>query len=200
MRRDYLERAAPAADLLGVDLLYDLLEAFVRFMNAGPPFPLDVLYLVVAAVPVVLVHELGHAIAARRLLGAPVTVSVGGAGKLAELRLGEVAITVKALSHPGRAAGVAEFDASRATARDVLLIALAGPAASLLGTVLTAWAFSVTAGSGAPNHLFMAATLAGAFGVLNLVPISFQERRGGATVRTDGGLALDALRVARALS
>jgi hypothetical protein len=82
----------------------------------------------------------------------------------------------------------------------VLVIALAGPGASLLGTVVTAWAFSVTAGAGALNHLFMAATLAGAFGVLNVIPISFRERRGGPTVRSDGRLALDALRVARALS
>jgi membrane-associated protease RseP (regulator of RpoE activity) len=33
--------------------------------------------------PVVLLHELGHAIAARRLLGGEVTMSVGTAGTLA---------------------------------------------------------------------------------------------------------------------
>jgi hypothetical protein len=95
--------------------------------------------------------------------------------------------------------GVAEFDATDATARDVLLIALAGPAASLVGTMLTAWALSACSPSGVLHDLLWAATLGGAFAVLNLVPITFQEQRDGPPVRTDGRLALDALRVARAL-
>jgi hypothetical protein len=182
-----------------VDALYNIADAIVRFMDSSPAFPIGLLYLAVAAVPVTLVHELGHALAARRLIDGDVQVSVGSAGKLAEIQLGKVALAVNALSHPAGAAGVAEFDASRATARDVLLIALAGPAASLAGAVLTAWALSAASPSGLLHDLLWAATLGGVFGVLNLVPLSFHERRDGPAVRTDGRLALDALRVARAL-
>jgi membrane-associated protease RseP (regulator of RpoE activity) len=181
-----------------VDVLYDMAAAFQSFMNSSPGLPLLLIYLAVAGLPVVLLHELGHAIAARRLLGGEVNVSVGTAGTLAELRLGEVALTIKALSHPGSASGMAEFEASRATARDVVLIALAGPAASLAGTVLTAWALSAVAGPGVVSGLLWAATATGAMCVLNLVPLTLEERGGGAWLRTDGRLALDALKVVRA--
>jgi hypothetical protein len=135
---------------------------------------------------------------ARRLIGGEVQVSIGSSGKLAELRLGEVALSVHALSHPGKAA-VAEFDGSRATARDVLMIALAGRAASLVGTVASAWALSAASPSGVLHDLLWAATFVGVFGVLNLVPFTFQEKRDGPSIRTDGRLALDALHAARAL-
>ncbi len=109
-------------------------------------------------------------------------------------------MAINALEQPNHASGAAEFDASHATARDVLLIAVAGPAASLVGTVLTAWALSAAPESGVFHDLLWAATLGGVFGVLNIVPLTLQERRGGPSFRTDGGLALDALRVARALA
>jgi hypothetical protein len=182
-----------------VDALYRLADAIVHFMDSSPGLPISLLCIAIAALPVTLLHELGHAVAARRLLGSDVQVSVGSTGKLADIQLGQIALAINALSHPGRASGAAEFDASRATARDILLIALAGPAASLVGTVLTAWALSAASPSGALHNLLWAATAAGVFGVLNLVPLSFQEGRDGPSVRTDGRLALDALRVARAL-
>jgi Zn-dependent protease len=181
-----------------VDWLYSIAGAVVGFMDAGPGLPVSLLYLAFAAIPVTLLHELGHAVAARRLLGGDVQVAVGSVGKIAGVRLGQVALAVNALSHPGRAGGSAEFDASRATARDILLIALAGPAASLAGTVLTAWALSAASPSGMLHSVLWAATFAGAFGVLNLVPLTLQEGRDGPPLRTDGRLALDALRVARA--
>jgi membrane-associated protease RseP (regulator of RpoE activity) len=181
-----------------VDVLYDLAAGFESFMNSGPGFPVSLLYLAVAGIPVVLLHELGHAIAARRLLGGEVKVSVGTAGELAELRLGQLAVTINALSHPGSPSGMAEFEASRATARDILLIALAGPVASLAGTVLTGWALSAVTGPGVVSDLLRAATMVGAFCVLNLVPLTLEGRGGGTWLRTDGRLALDALRVARA--
>ena len=114
------------------------------------------------------------------------------------MRLGEITVSLNALSEPGRLGGYAEFDDSRATARDVVLIAVAGPAASLVGTVFTAWLFS-GAPAGTLRDVLWALTLAGVFGVLNLIPFSFQERRDGPSLRTDGRLALDALRVVRAL-
>ncbi len=181
-----------------MELLYNLADAIVRFMDSGPGLVASLIFLMITAIPVTLLHELGHAIAARRLLDVNVQVSVGSAGKLAEMRLGQIALSINALSHPARVAGVAEFDGSRATARDVLLIALAGPAASLAGTMVTALALSAASTTGALHDLLWAATLAGVVGVLNLVPLRFQEKRRGPTLRTDGRLALDALRIGRA--
>jgi hypothetical protein len=182
-----------------VDLLYSIAGAVVRFMDSSPAFPIVLLYIAIAGMAVTLLHELGHAAAARRLLGGDVQVSVGSVGKLAELQLGQIKVAVNALEHPNRASGAAEFDASRATARDVLLIALAGPAASLAGTVLTAWALSAASPSGVLHDLLWSATLGGVFGALNIIPLTIHEGRDGPAVRTDGRLALDALRVARAL-
>ena len=182
-----------------MDALYNLADVILRFLNSSPGLPISLVYLAIAAIPVTLLHELGHAVTARRLLGGDVAISVGTVGQLAEMRLGQIALSINALSHPGSASGVAEFDDSRATARDILLIALAGPAASLVGTAFTAWALSAASPSGALHGLLWAATLAGAFGVLNLVPLTIQDRRDGPSTRTDGRLALDALRVARAL-
>jgi membrane-associated protease RseP (regulator of RpoE activity) len=182
-----------------VSPLYEIADAVVRFMDSSPGFPAALLYILVAAVPVTLLHELGHAVVARRLLGDEVQVSVGTAGRLAELRLGGVVVSLNALTQPGSIAGAAEFDGERATARDVLLITLAGPAASLIGVVGSAWALSAVAAGDVAHALLWAATLGGFFGVLNLVPLTFTEGREGPPVRTDGRLALDAMRVVRAL-
>jgi hypothetical protein len=183
-----------------MDLLYRLAAMCVDFMNATPGlFPLA-LGFVLAPIPVVALHELGHALAARRLLGGDVEVSVGNAGKLAELRLGQIVMSVNALTRPDRFSGEAVFDASRATARDVLLIALAGPAASLAGFLVTALAFSAAAPHGIVHNALWSLTFCGLYGVANLVPLTLRERRGGPATRTDGRLALDAARVLRSLA
>jgi hypothetical protein len=80
------------------------------------------------------------------------------------------------------------------------LIALAGPAASLLGFVVTVWALSAAPSFGLLHDLLWGATAVGAFGVLNLVPFKLHGKPGEAPLRSDGRLALDAARVVRALS
>jgi hypothetical protein len=185
--------------LEGVDLLYGIADAIYSFMESGPPMPAAFLYIAVGSVPVTLLHELGHAIAARRLLGSEVEVSVGNAGKIAQVRLGQIDATINVVSQPGRAAGVATFDASRATAEQVLWIALAGPLASLAGVVLATALLSVAPETDIAQGLLWAAVLVGVVGTLNIIPLEFEERRDGPAVQTDGRVALDALKVSRDL-
>jgi hypothetical protein len=181
-----------------MDLLQTIAEAIVDYMDNGPGFLLTLLYSAIAWYPVILLHEFGHAVAAVLLLGEDVDVEVGSAGKLAELQLGRIAVSMNAVAGPGQA-GVAQFDDSRATARDVLLIALAGPAASLAGTGLTALVLWAASPGGFLAGVLWAATLLGAGGVLNLVPFRYQVTRSRPAWRSDGLLALDALRVVHAL-
>lgn len=168
-----------------------------EFMNSGPPFAAALVWITIAAIPVTFLHELGHALAARRLLGGRVHVKVGTAGKLANLRLGQIEASVNAFARPDRVGGYAAFDASRATARDIAWIALAGPFASLAGTLAAALLLSAAPGTGAVHDFLWAAVACGVFAVLNIVPFEFQERRDGPKRRTDGLVALAALRLTR---
>jgi hypothetical protein len=182
-----------------VNVLYDLAYVVFDFMNSGPGLLAMLIYSALVAIPVVLLHELGHAIAARRLVGGEVEITVGTAGKLANIRLGEVVMSINAVAHPGRPDGVARFDASRARFLDIILIALAGPAASLVGTIVTALLLSAASPDGVVHDLLWVATALGVVGVLNIVPITFRNRD-GTTLRTDGRVVLDVVRVVSRLS
>ena len=179
-----------------MELLSSVALGFQEFMNLAPPLVLALIYLAIVALPLTFLHEWGHAVAARRLLGGTVHISVGNAGRVAEIRLGQITTSINALSSPTGLGGYATFDASRATARDVVLIALCGPLASLLGLLIFIPLYSA-ANPGTIGHgLLWAAVSWSAFGVLiNLIPLNIQERRGSRMMRTDGGLALDAAKV-----
>lgn len=178
-----------------MDVLYWLAAAIDDFMNAGPGGWSFLLWGFAASVPVVVVHELGHAIVAARRLGTDVEVTVGNAVKLAQVRLGRIHASLNALPRPGYIAGSASFDATRATARDVLWIALAGPFASLVGVVVTAILVSHGPAAGVVHDLLWWMTGAGVLAVvLNLLPLKVEEGD-GSKLWTDGRLALDALRV-----
>lgn len=190
--------AALAIDVVGSDPLYDAMAWFVEFMDSGSSWHV-MIFIFVGAIPMTLLHELGHALAARALLDAPVSVAVGSYGTFARLRLGEISVSLNAIASPARVGGSATFDASRATARDMLLIALAGPAASAAGLVVAALALAALPDQGIAHGVAWAAVLASAFGVLNLIPLTLRERRDGPSLQTDGRLALDAARVLRSL-
>ena len=87
----------------------------------------------------------------------------------------------------------------------LLLAVAAGPVTLVheVGHVLVArWrltgALFAHAHSGLVRDVLWALTLDGVFGVLNLVPLTIEERRRQAPLRTDGRLALDAVRAVRA--
>jgi hypothetical protein len=180
-----------------VEPLYALAQVIYDFMESGPMSVLMLVYLMAAAIPVTLVHELGHAVVGRRRLGGEVAVSVGTTGRIAELRLAQIKVSINALSDPTRAGGRAVFDAQRATARDVVAIALAGPLASLAGTLVSGWLLSM-APAGVVYDFLWAMTLGGVCAcVANLIPLKLEERRGEGLMRTDGMLVVEALRVMR---
>ena len=180
-----------------MDLLYAMAQAFADYMNASPPFLWSLVAILVGAVPVVMLHEAGHAVAARRLLDVDVEVTIGSVGQVAAVQLGRVRAQLNLLS-TGAASGSARFDAARATARDVVLIALAGPLASLVGVCVTAALMSSATSGTAWHGLLWGMTGAGAWGVLNVVPFTLSSRKGDGVTRSDGRLALDALQAIRA--
>jgi hypothetical protein len=180
-----------------VDLLYAIASALMDFMNSAPPVLLWLVLIPVVGAPLTLLHELGHALAALRLLGDRVDVVIGTHGRVARVRLGRIALAVNAWAPLAGVAGTASFDDSAARARDVLWIALAGPAVSLAGTVLTAVALGATDRGGLAHHVLWTATALGASaGVLNLIPMSADGPMSDG-LRSDGRLALDALRAMR---
>lgn len=73
------------------------------------------------------------------------------------------------------------------------VIALAGPAASALGLMVYRAMLRLSPAAG--HDLLWTSTLASVFAVPNLIPFTYQERRDGPPLRTDGPLALDAARV-----
>jgi hypothetical protein len=87
---------------IGIDALYGPAGAVMTFMDTGPGFPQLLIYLALAAIPVTLVHELGHAVAASRLLGTPVSVAVGSIGTIARVELGQISVSLNAVGSPAR--------------------------------------------------------------------------------------------------
>ncbi len=182
-----------------MDLLYAIAEAIVEFMNGGPGLIAGLLYITIAGIPVILIHELGHALMAVRRLGADVDITVGGAGRIAQFRLGQINASLFAVHGAGATAGSATFDASRASAKDVLWIALAGPAASLIGMVVAVLCFSSAPTDGFLHDVLWAVVFVSLAGVGNLVPLTFDANKPGESYETDGRVALSALRVIREL-
>ncbi len=78
-----------------------------------------------------LVHELGHAIAAR-LRGLPLKSIVVGDADHLTFRAGAVTVRLGRLLGDGDVAGYVELEPTRASARDLIVVALAGPLANLV--------------------------------------------------------------------
>jgi hypothetical protein len=161
--------------------------------------PALLLYLAAAAVPLAMLHELGHALVAWRRLAVPIQASVGGTGTFLSIRVGRLTLTVNALTHPDETPDPASVAAARASARDLVLVALGGPVSSLLGSVIAVCALALAPKSGGVHDVLWALTVMGLLGALSIVPLVFQERPGGPRLRTDGRLALEAAHVGRRL-
>jgi len=175
----------------------NVLLGFQTFMDAGPPFLPLLILLVLTIIPVTVVHELGHALAARSRLGTEGEISVGHTGRLLDFHLGNLALSINLVADPRKPAGQATFDGSRATALDVMWIALAGPGASFVGWVVVVLLYNAAPSTGLWHDILWTAALGSAFAVLNLIPLRLEERRGGRPIFTDGRIAIDAAKAAQ---
>jgi hypothetical protein len=175
-------------------------HAIGHFIESRPATPGLFGYLAAAAVLAALLHELGHALVAVTRADAPVQMSFGGTRHLLRVRLRRLKLTAGLLADPAPAAGSDSREAARAAARELILLALGGPIASLCGFAAAACGLAAVAGHGFLHNCLWAITVTCFVAALGAVPLEIGERRGGARLRTDGRIVLDALRAQRSLS
>lgn len=156
-------------------------------MQPGSLWFFAILY--VLAGPMILWHELGHALAARTFVDGDVSVQVG-LGDRWSLRVGDIDFRIGAPSLVG-IGGFCQYPAS-VTASESLLIALAGPGATLLGAGVALALLPSLQGLLHAAAAVAAAAQVNGF-ILNLVPFTLADRS-GRVFRTDGRRALDAVR------
>ena len=124
------------------------------------------------------VHEAGHALAALARRQPDVELRMGtGQSLVLETRLQAVKLR---LANPGFlkvGSGQVRWNAERTTILDLLIIAAAGPAASLLGGLVCLWLAAQCPLYSASHDFFaLTALYMFAFGaVLNLIPFSLTE-------------------------
>jgi hypothetical protein len=117
----------------------------------------------------VLVHELGHA-AAVLLRGLPLeSIVVGNADDLT-FRVGAVVVRVGRVLEGAGPGDFVEFEAKRASANDLLVIALAGPLANLVVAPLLAVLALASSGGALDASLWLLSAGSVVMGVRNLIP------------------------------
>jgi hypothetical protein len=157
-------------------------------MDSGPGLWSWAFALVVVAMPVTVLHELGHALAARWRLHGPVRVAIGAPALRVRFSALGIDFAVAPIASPIGQAGSCSYD-GWPTAADTLVVALAGPAATAIGFVVALLALPPTKGA-VHDLVWMAAMMQGVALVLCLVPFTLTPPG----LPNDGKLALDALR------
>jgi membrane-associated protease RseP (regulator of RpoE activity) len=170
-------------------------------MDQAPPSPVVwLLAVAVVAAPAVLVHELGHAVVARMLVGGAMTIRVGAPDRGVKLRMGDVTVSLDPVgSFWGPSAGSVKYDTARATNGDALLVLVAGPLASLAAAAATLRIVEVAGPHyGVPHTLMEAFFLSNAMAAANLLPFRLRQLRGGRWLSSDGRVIMDAVAELRA--
>jgi hypothetical protein len=162
-------------------------------MDSGAGIWAWLLTAVVMAPLVTALHELGHAIVARRLVAGEVAVVVGDERQPGiRFEAGGICFFVSPFVNPFGRAGYCRYAAALASARDTAAIALAGPTATLAGLAAALLLLGPVHGS-VRDLVWMAVLLQGVATVLCLVPMTLTARD-GRRERNDGMIALEALR------
>ena len=159
------------------DSVYELVEAFVTFMDRVTL--VDMLVLIAAApieVPLlVLIHEVGHAIAVVALRRRVAELTVGNDEPVVTVRVGEFRLRLGALTGQGDVGGFVLHDGLGAGPRAMFVIALAGPLASLAGALgtgaLAVWSWPHIGLS----QCFVLATFGGLVGFVSNLRVSGQD-------------------------
>jgi hypothetical protein len=139
-----------------------------------------------------LLHELGHAGAALVLLPGRVVVRVGGPKPLVIREAGRLTVGLHPVMVPWRFDAVCAYEAP-GSRLETAVVALAGPAASLITGMVAASAF-VRVEPGLPHDLLGVMTLASFFTVIVcLLPLTLTDST-GARLKTDGATVVAALR------
>lgn len=151
------------------------------------PWLLIAVFLPVAYMLSLLIHELGHAVVALRLIPGDVDVATGCEGpQLVHLRYGRLSVTI------GLGDGGECVHDDPGTSRGRALVAGAGPAASLLTAAIACAAWLAAGGTGADLALSIAlVSVAGSSLVGLFVSLVFME--------VEEGMPTDGLRLAREL-
>jgi hypothetical protein len=172
------------------------LQGLYDFLNSGPGFLEYLALSVVLSTPVVLVHEIGHALVAKFLGAENMRLQAGGAGASAAVRVGGVDARLAPVARPWRLDGFLSFDARRISRFGIVLIAIAGPAASIAAGLAAYALFDGTDPGSFMHDLRYVATFnsVGA-GLLSLVPMRLQDSQDPTqpTFATDGMVVVEAL-------
>lgn len=170
----------------------DFLRQIAIFLEAGPALLITAVMLVLAMPPMALVHELGHAAAALALRPGPVAVSVGGERSLVVCNMGRMTIRINPLTLPWRSVGVTGFKPPESRAQ-ASAIALAGPAASIVGCILGWDALTLVEPGLLHDFLWVFTLVSLTTAIFNLVPFTFKDSQGHRR-RSDGATILAAIR------
>jgi hypothetical protein len=187
-----LKRAALRADPGRV------LQALVDFIDGIPVYTGLLLISPIGWLPLLVVHELGHAAAALWRTDGPVFVRIGTKQRRWSLRSTRLTMQAGPNELP-LTGGFCRHSAAGLTPGEAAIIALAGPAASFAGACVT-WLMWAHTG-GLVRGLLSVETVGGILvAVLNVLPLTVTASRfrPGPVIRLDGRIALDALRTGNA--
>ena len=168
-----------------------MVQQFADFMDSLSIATLVVMVLVSEPLAA-FVHELGHGIVAVTRVSGDVRVKVGGMGPLVQWSWGRLAVGVSPLVIPGHFGGHCTYEGRTSSRADRILIALGGPAASLVFGLLL-WMLDRSLFASGAMHRIAAITafVSVGSGLICLVPLKLTDSR-GRTLPTDGAQALAA--------
>jgi hypothetical protein len=170
-----------------------LAESLNDFMARAPGLPEQLILLALLGAPLILVHELGHALTAKYFGARTIELRAGGAGPGRTTRLGGVQTQLAPFARPWRLDGFVMFDPTGISPLGLALIALAGPAASIAVGFVTAQL--MTPQDSFLNNVLWVATFSSlGAGLLSLVPMRLVDSvaKGRPGFETDGLVALRA--------